>query len=48
MPEVTREVTIKKKIRCPYCKKEHEVEITEEVTLEFDMSDYAPDYDWRD
>lgn len=24
------------------------ISLTEEVTIEFDMSNYAPDHDWRD
>jgi len=48
MPEVTGEVTIKQMVKCPHCGKEHEVELTGEATLEFDMGDYAPDHSWRD
>lgn len=47
-PEATGEVTIKGTVKCPHCKKEFEAEVTGEVTIEFDMADYAPDHSWRD
>jgi hypothetical protein len=48
LPEVTGEATLKEKVKCPHCGKEHEAELTGEVTLEFDMSDYTQDRSWRD
>lgn len=44
MPEVSREIEIE--CECPKCG--HKFKASQEVTLEFDMSDYAPDYSWRD
>lgn len=45
MPEVTKEATITGTVKCPHCGKEHEAEVTGEVTLEFDLGDYARDHD---
>jgi hypothetical protein len=37
----------KKRLKCPHCGKEYEQEIhiEGEAEIEFDMGDYAPDYD---
>ena len=49
MPEASGEATLEEEqeFTCPCCGKKFRktVSITSEVTVEFDMSDYAPDRD---
>ena len=33
---------------CPHCKKKFKTIVTYCDTVDVDMSDYAPDYSWRD
>jgi len=46
MPETSGEVTLRerKKLKCPHCGHtyEEEIELTGEVSLEFDLSEYPP------
>ena len=35
-------------IECPHCKKKIVTTVTFSTTVDVDMSDYAPDYSWRD
>jgi hypothetical protein len=45
MPEVEGEAVVKGKVKCPCCGKEFEAEIEGSVSLEFELSDYAPERD---
>ena len=44
MPEISGEVNVN--CVCPKCG--HKFMTVNEVTLDFDVGDYAPDHGWRD